>query len=254
MRVTFLGSGTSQGIPVIACNCFVCQSENPKDSRLRSSVHIQTDNNQSFVVDTGPDFRQQLLVNNIVDLDAILYTHEHKDHVAGLDDIRAFNFKYKRAIPIYAEKREMECIKQEFSYVFTEQKYPGAPEVSPQTIDESTFSIGDTSIIPVRVSHGKLPILGYRIGDFVYITDASIITDQELEKIKGAKVVVLNAVRKELHHSHFNLEQVLSLFNKIQPEKGFITHISHLMGKHEDVSSELPENIFFAYDQLQVNV
>ncbi len=249
MTITFLGTGTSQGVPVIACACNVCQSQDPKDKRLRSSIHIQLDH-QSLVIDTGPDFRQQLLRENITQLDAILYTHEHKDHTAGLDDVRAFNYKDKKAMPIYAEQRVLDSLKNEFQYIFSD--YPGVPQIELNPIVNELFTVQNTAIQPIRVLHKNLPILGYKIRQFAYITDASYIGPEELEKLQGIHTLVLNAVRREPHHSHFTLTQALALFQKIQPTQGYITHISHQLGKHQDVSKELPSNIQLAYDGLQL--
>jgi len=249
MTITFLGTGTSQGVPVIACACEVCRSTNSKDKRLRSAIHIQVDQ-QSIVIDTGPDFRQQLLRENITQLDAVVYTHEHKDHTAGLDDVRAFNYKDKKAMPVYAEQRVLHSLKNEYPYIFSD--YPGVPQIQLNAIKNEIFTIQNTSIQPIRVLHKNLPILGYKIKQFAYITDASHITDQELEKLQGIHTLVLNAVRREPHHSHFTLEQALGIFQKIKPTQGYITHISHLLGKHQDVSKELPSNIQLAYDGLQL--
>lgn len=253
MKVTILGSGTSQGIPVIACKCEVCLSKDAKDKRLRSSIHIEIDG-KSFVVDSGPDFRQQLLVNQIDQLDAILYTHEHKDHVAGLDDVRAFNFTYKKSMPLYGEQRVLDSLKREYQYIFSNSNYPGVPQVELHSITNESFQIENTTIQPIRVMHGKLPILGFRIKDFVYITDASAIDEEELEKLKGVDTLILNAVRKQPHHSHYNLEQAVSLIQKINPKKAYITHISHLMGKHQEVNQELPSPIELAYDGLSFEI
>jgi len=249
MTITFLGTGTSQGIPVIACTCNVCQSQNPKDKRLRSSIHIQLDQ-QSLVIDTGPDFRQQLLRENITTLDGILYTHEHKDHTGGLDDVRAFNYKDKKAMPVYAEQRVLNSLKNEYQYIFSD--YPGVPQIHLNAIQNETFTMQNTSIQPIRVLHKNLPILGYKIKQFAYITDASHISPEELQKLQGVHTLVLNAVRREPHHSHFTLTQALELFQKIKPTQGYITHISHQLGRHEDVSKELPSNIQLAYDGLQL--
>lgn len=252
MKVTFTGTGTSQGIPVIACPCNVCQSESPFDKRLRSSIHIQTET-ASIVIDTGPDFRQQMLRENIKQLDAVVFTHEHKDHTAGLDDVRAFNFVQKKAINVYATRQVQEALKREFAYVFSETKYPGVPEITLHEINaDKPFSINGLTLIPILVYHYKLPVLGFRIGDFTYITDANFIPDKEKEKIKGSKIIVLNALRKQSHISHFTLDEAIALIKELKPEKAYFTHISHQLGKHEEVSKELPPNIQLAYDGLKL--
>jgi Metal-dependent hydrolases of the beta-lactamase superfamily I len=249
LKVTFLGTGTSQGVPVIACPCAVCHSSDEMDKRLRSSVMIEVEG-RNIVIDSGPDFRQQMLRANVLHLDAILFTHEHKDHIAGLDDVRAYNYVQKQPTDVYAEERVQWAIKQEFSYVFAENKYPGVPEVNLHSIDNHTFCIKGVTIIPVRAMHFRLPLLGYRIGDFAYITDANHIAKQELEKLVGVKCLVLNALRKEKHISHFSLKEAIQIIDEIKPEQAYLTHISHQMGFHREVEVELPENIHFAYDGL----
>lgn len=254
MKITFLGTGTSQGVPVIGCKCDVCQSLDFRNKRLRTSVHIEVEN-KSFVVDTGPDFRQQMLNERINKLDAVLFTHAHKDHTAGMDDVRAFNFIQKKAMPIYAEQRVIDQLKLEFSYVFASEKYPGVPQIDPQLIEgSSAFSVEGVHIIPIQVMHLKLPVLGFRIHDFTYITDANYISEKEKEKIKGSKVLVLNALQKENHISHYNLEQAIELAQEINADKTYFTHISHKLGLHGDVENELPENIVLAHDGLKINL
>lgn len=253
MIVTFLGTGTSQGIPVIACECEVCQSMDYRDVRTRTSVHIQL-NDQSIVIDTGPDFRQQMLRERIKRLDAVLFTHEHKDHTAGLDEVRSFNFKQGTDMPIYGEKRVLKQLKQEFEYIFSEKKYPGVPRVDSHEIDTGIFSVNGQDILPIRVLHYKLPVLGFRINGFTYITDANQISKEEKEKIIGSEVLVVNALQKESHISHFNLEEALEFIEEIKPKKAFLTHISHKLGFHEDVSSEIPSNVYIAYDGLKINI
>lgn len=252
MKLTFLGTGTSQGVPVIGCECAVCQSSDPRDKRLRTSAMVEVDG-QQIVIDTGPDFRQQMLRADPGRVDAVLFTHEHKDHVAGLDDIRPFNFKSGRALNVYATERVEEALKREFHYVFSSYKYPGAPEVNLNRIDgESAFRVGSTEVIPIKAMHYKLPVLGFRIGNMAYITDANFIEEAEKEKLNGLDVLVLNALRKKEHISHFNLEQAIALAEELKPKRAYFTHISHLMGKHADVSEELPANVFIAYDGLEV--
>lgn len=251
MKVVFLGTGTSQGVPVIGCKCEVCTSVDYRDNRLRSSVYVEV-NGVHIVVDTGPDFRQQMLSARVEKLDAVLFTHAHKDHTAGLDDIRSFNFKQKRDMPIYGRIEVLEQLKREFAYIFTESKYPGIPKVDLFELDGKPFKINDQNIIPIEVMHHKLPVYGFRFGDFTYITDANYISDVEKEKIKGSKVIVLNALQKEDHISHFTLDEAVDLMKELNPEKGYLTHISHRLGLHMEVSEELPENIELAWDGLQL--
>ena len=254
IKITFLGTGTSQGVPVIACKCDVCTSADKKDKRLRSAILIESETT-SVVIDTGPDFRYQMLREQVQKLDAVVFTHEHKDHIAGLDDIRAFNFQSGEKMKIYATERVQEALKREFSYVFADFKYPGIPEISLQTIQHNqTFQIGDIHFQPIQVMHYKLPVLGFRINDFTYITDANFISEEEIEKIKGSKIVVLNALRKQEHISHFNLEQAIEMMQKIQPEQAYFTHISHLLGQHQVISQELPSFIALAYDGLSFSI
>jgi len=253
LKITFLGTGTSQGVPVIACNCNVCQSSDLRDKRLRTSIHIQY-KNSSFVIDSGPDFRQQMLRAQIKNLTALIFTHEHKDHVAGMDDIRAFNYVLQKKIDIYATLRVQEALVREFPYVFHDFKYPGVPEVNMITIDEHPFNIEGLEFIPIEVLHYKLPVNAYRVGDFTYITDANFISEKEKEKIKGSRIVVINALRREKHVSHFNLEEALELIKELKPEKAYLTHISHQLGKHSDVEKELPPNVFLAYDGFEIEM
>jgi phosphoribosyl 1,2-cyclic phosphate phosphodiesterase len=223
------------------------------DKRLRTSIMIEEDG-QTIVIDSGPDFRQQMLRENVQDIDAIIFTHEHKDHIAGLDDIRAFNFFNNKIIDIYAEERVHNALKKEFSYVFEEDKYPGVPEICVHEISNQKFKVGSLEFLPIRLQHYFLPIFGYRIKDFTYITDANYISNTEIEKIKGSKVVVLNALRRKKHISHFTLDEALELFNILKPEKAYITHLSHQMGLHKNIENELPTNIFPAYDGLIVEL
>jgi len=251
LQITFLGTGTSQGVPVIACECDVCMSNDARDKRLRSSVMVQT-KETSIVIDTGPDFRQQMLRENVKRLDAILLTHGHKDHVGGLDDVRAFNYIQSKAMDVYSSPEVHEVIQTEFSYAFAKDKYPGVPEIKLHNVGEAPFLINELSVCPVHVMHFRLPVLAYRIEDFVYITDASFISPEEILKIMNSKVLVVNGLRKQRHYSHFNLEQALHLIEQVKPAKAFITHMSHAMGLHDEVQKELPENVFLAYDGLRV--
>ncbi len=254
INITFLGTGTSQGIPVVASNHPVCKSENPKDKRLRVSVLLSWDD-FNFVIDCGPDFRQQMLRENVTKLDGILLTHEHSDHTAGIDDIRPFYFKHGY-FPFYAQQRVFESLYQRFTYIFeTKNKYPGAPTITEFKISKAeTFTLGGKNIIPIEALHAKLPILGFRIDDFTYLTDVKTITEEEIEKIKGTKVLVLNALRNEEHHSHLTLSEALAIIEKIKPEKTYLTHISHLLGFHDEVEKTLPKNVFLAYDTLKITL
>ena len=254
MKVYFLGTGTSQGIPVIGSSHPVCLSNDFKDKRLRVSVWIQ-DNESSFIIDCGPDFRQQMLTCGCKKIDAILFTHEHSDHTAGIDDIRPFNF-LQGEIPIYAHSRVLENLKKRFDYVFeTQNKYPGAPSVkSIEVVNNSAFYIRKNKIIPIDAWHGNLQVFGYRITDFCYLTDVKSIEKEEIEKLKGIKVLVINALREEEHHSHFSLQEALDFVTLIQPEKTYFTHISHVMGFHEEIQNKLPPNVFLAYDNLEITI
>ena len=253
MNVTFLGTGTSQGVPVIACECEVCQSDDGRDKRLRSSISIET-GGLRIIVDCGPDFRQQMLRENIRSIDAILVTHGHKDHLGGLDDIRAFNYINHRPADVYASTEVQRMIKMEFSYAFEKNPYPGVPEIILHRINNKPFMVNELPVIPIRALHygNNKFVYGFRIKDFTYITDAVHISEREKKKIRGSRVLVLNALRKQKHYSHFNLEEALGLMNEIKPEQGYLTHISHQMGTYIDVSQELPDYVKLAYDGLTV--
>ena len=253
MKITFLGTGTSQGVPVVACNCDVCTSEDIKDNRLRSSVMVELDG-ITLIIDTGPDFREQMLRENVKKIDAVLLTHGHKDHIGGLDDVRAFNFILKRPIDVFARAEVHNAIRNDFSYAFNEFRYPGVPDIKLHIVENSEFQINGILVIPIEVMHLQLPVFGFRINDFTYITDASFISEKEIKKIKGSKVLVVNALRKKKHYSHFCLEEALQLADKVQAEQCYLTHISHQMGLYNEVETELPINVKLAYDRLIVEI
>lgn len=249
MKITFLGTGTSQGVPVIACECATCSSSDHHDKRLRTSLLIE-EGETNLLIDAGPDFRQQMLREHVLKLDSILLTHEHKDHIAGLDDVRAFNYKSQDAIDIYSEERVQKALRKEYSYVFAEFQYPGIPKMRLNTITENDFTIKGIKVTPIRVYHYRLPVFGFRFGNFAYITDANYIPEESKEKLFGVKYLVINALRKENHISHFSLREAVSFTREISPKKSYLTHISHQMGLHKDVSGELPPEIVLAYDGL----
>jgi phosphoribosyl 1,2-cyclic phosphate phosphodiesterase len=253
VKIIFLGTGTSQGVPVIACECAICLSVNSKDKRLRTSILVE-EQGKTFVIDTGPDFRQQMLRANVKQLDAVIFTHEHKDHIAGFDDIRAFNFVLKKKIDVYASANVQEGIRKEFHYIFSDFKYPGIPQINLHLLENKLTNIEGVDVLPIEVMHYKLPVFGFRIGDFTYITDANYISDEEKEKIKGSKILVLNALRREDHISHFTLQQAIDLVAELKPEKAYFTHISHQLGLHDTVNLELPATIELAYDGLEIEV
>ena len=253
MTVTFLGTGTSQGVPIIACECEVCRSQDVKDKRLRSSILIESDE-AKIVIDSGPDFRYQLLREKVKTLDAVVFTHEHKDHIAGLDEVKSFNYINKMRMPVYATERVQQALKREFAYIFSEDKYPGIPEIDLYTIDKNPFTIKDITLLPIDVMHYKMPVKSYRIKDFTYITDANFISESEKEKIKGSKIIVVNALRRVEHVSHFTLQQAIDLMIELKPEKAYFTHISHQLGLHQIVTKELPSFIELAYDGLKIEI
>lgn len=253
MKVTFLGTGTSQGVPVIGCECRVCKSLDYRDKRFRTSVYIEA-NDVSFVIDTGPDFRMQMLRSGINRLDAIIFTHEHKDHTAGLDDIRPFNFMQQKDMPVFGKRQVIDQLKREYSYIFSEKKYPGVPQVSCIEIDEHPFHIEGLDITPLPVLHYKLPVLGFRIRDFSYITDANFIPDSTLALLEGSEILVLNALQKDPHISHFTLDQAIEQAQKIGAQKTYFTHISHKLGLHHEVEQALPEGIFLAFDGMELTL
>lgn len=250
MKVTVLGSGTSQGIPVIACECHVCTSNDPKDDRLRCSILLEFEN-ENFVIDAGPDFRQQMLRAKVRSLKGVLFTHEHKDHMAGLDDVRAFNFRENRDMDIYCTTAVETALKREYHYVFNEHKYPGVPELNIIPIEKNAFLLdGQIPVQPVEVMHYKMPVLGFRFGQFAYITDAKTVANEEIEKLKNLDVLIVNALRKEAHISHFNLEEALAFIEKVTPKKAYLTHISHLFGTHNEIMAALPSHVEVAFDGL----
>ncbi|WP_286755927.1 MBL fold metallo-hydrolase [Roseivirga sp. UBA838] len=253
MKVTVLGSGTSQGVPVIGCQCPVCQSLDFRDKRLRSSVHIEVEG-KSIVIDSGPDFRQQMLRERISQLDALLFTHEHKDHTAGMDDIRSFNFLQEKDMPVYAAPRVIEQLKREFAYVFSEKKYPGVPMVEVNELDGQPFEVEGIQVIPIEVLHYKLPVYGFRIGDFTYITDAKTISEESLEKARGSKILMINALQQTEHLSHLTLNEAIDMAQKIGADATYFTHLSHKMGSHKTIEAQLPNNIYIAYDGLQLSL
>lgn len=254
MKITFLGTGTSQGVPIIGCTCEVCSSTNKKDNRLRTSVLVQAQG-KNIVIDSGPDFREQMLRTKINRLDGLLITHAHKDHIAGLDDIRAFNFIQKEAIDVYCSEQVEAQLRREFAYIFAEKRYPGIPELNIHNIyPDKPFEVAGVTIQPIEVLHYKLPVLGFKINNFVYITDANYIPPAERKKIEQCKVIVLNALRKEKHISHFTLDEAIEVVQQVKSQQAYLIHISHQLGLHDDVSSALPENIHLSYDGLTLEI
>ncbi|MBK8953122.1 MAG: MBL fold metallo-hydrolase [Chitinophagaceae bacterium] len=253
LTITFLGTGTSSGVPMIGCECEVCHSADKNDTRLRSSILVQSATT-TLVVDTGPDFRYQMLRENVKKIDAVLFTHPHRDHSAGLDDIRAYNFFLRKPIDIYADSLSEEAIRRDFYYAFADNKYPGLPELVLHTITLEPFVVGDIPVTPVMVWHLKMPVMAYRFGAFTYITDANHIDEAEKKKIKGSEILVVNALRKQKHISHYTLEEAIELVNALQIPEAYLTHISHQMGLHAEIEAELPENIHIAYDRLKLRL
>lgn len=254
MKITILGSGTSQGVPVIACDCAVCHSSDALDKRLRSSILI-SDQTENFVIDTGPDFRQQMLNHSVKSLRAVIFTHEHKDHLAGLDDVRAFNYKEQRDMEVFCSEAVEIALRREFQYVFSNDRYPGIPSIQINRIENKAFELPNgLTLLPIEVLHYKMPVFGYRIGDFTYITDAKTISETEKQKVKGTKILVVNALHRSEHISHFNLDEALAFIAEIKPETAYLTHISHLFGKHQEIEKELPPNVFLAYDGLTLEI
>jgi len=249
LQINFLGTGTSSGVPMIACGCEVCKSADQKDKRFRSSIMVRSDTT-TLVVDSTPDFRSQMLFAKVKTLDGIIFTHPHKDHIAGLDDVRAFNYFSKKSMPIFANELTQAAIIREFPYAFTENKFPGLPDISLHSIREEPFWVGDIPVIPIQVWHLRMPVLGFRFGDFTYITDANRIEESEKGKIKGSKVIVVNALRNEKHESHYSLTEAISLVEELEVPRAFFTHISHQLGKHEEVNATLPKGMSLAYDGL----
>jgi phosphoribosyl 1,2-cyclic phosphate phosphodiesterase len=251
LKITFLGTGTSSGVPMIGCGCEVCTSSDKKDKRLRSSILVESETT-ALVVDTTPDFRYQMLRAGVKKLDAVLFTHPHKDHIAGLDDVRAYNYFQQKPMELYANSLTEEAIKREFAYAFSNKKYPGIPNLNLNTIDDKPFIVGDIPVIPILVWHLKMPVLGFRFGRFTYITDANKIDDDEKEKIKGSDAMVLNALRKESHISHFTLDEAVAMVQELDVPRAYFTHISHQLGKQEDINADLPKGIELAYDGIQL--
>ena len=253
LDISFLGTGTSSGVPMIGCSCQVCSSTDPKDNRLRSSIMVRSAET-TLVVDTTPDFRYQMLRTRTAHVDAILFTHPHKDHIAGLDDIRAFNFFSRQPMQLYANYLTEEALRRDYYYAFAENRYPGVPEIQLNQIDDKPFQVRDLLIIPIEVWHLKMPVLGFRFGNFTYITDANRLDEDAKAKVRGSEVMVVNALRKEKHISHFNLEEAIALVQELEVPRAYFTHISHQLGLHADVEASLPSGIHLAYDGLTLSI
>ncbi len=253
MRLVFLGTGTSQGVPVIACRCGVCRSADVRDHRLRTSALLQIDE-KNILFDIGPDFRQQMLRHDVGHLNAILITHAHRDHVAGLDDIRSFNYVQNCKMDIYLNAEARQSLMRDYAYIFAHHEYPGLPEANLHLVEESPFQATGVDVVPIKAMHKDLPILGYRIGPLAYITDANYIAPKEIAKLEGVDTLVVNALRKKKHFSHFSLPEALQLIDVVRPKQAFLTHISHEMGCHAEVQQELPDHISLAYDNLEVEI
>ncbi|MEM6764038.1 MAG: MBL fold metallo-hydrolase [Bacteroidota bacterium] len=253
MKFTFTGTGTSQGVPVIACGCKVCQSTDPRDKRLRTSG-VLSSGDTTLVFDTGPDFRQQMLANRVQEVHAIVFTHKHKDHTAGLDDVRAFNYHLRRPMKIYANQDTITHLHKEYYYIFENQDYPGIPKLLLEEIfSDCSFQVGDINLLPIPVMHGGLEVLGFRVRDFAYVTDAKLIPPSSMKLLEGLDALVLNALRIKPHHSHLTLSEALEVIAQLSPRRAYLTHISHLLGKHEEIARQLPDNVFLAYDGLQLS-
>lgn len=253
LKVVILGSGTSQGVPVIACDCHVCASNDPKDKRLRSSIMVSFQD-KNFVIDSGPDFREQMLREKVKSLDALIFTHEHKDHMAGMDDIRAFNYRSQKPMEVYCSERVETALRRDYYYVFAAERYPGIPQVNLNRIENKPFEVEGVTFTPIEVLHYKMPVFGFRIGDFVYITDAKTIDSKERDKVRGAKVLIVNALHRSKHLSHFNLEEALDFIADVAPERAYLTHISHLFGTHKEIEKLLPDNVSVAYDGMKIEI
>jgi phosphoribosyl 1,2-cyclic phosphate phosphodiesterase len=253
LKITLLGTGTSSGVPMVACDCEVCTSTDKKDKRLRSSILVESEKTR-FVIDTTPDFRYQMLREKVKRLDAVLFTHPHKDHIAGLDDVRGYNYFQDQPMQVYGNQLTLDGLMREFAYAFADKKYPGVPNLELNTIDDQPFQIGDIPITPVMVWHMKMPVMGFRLGRFTYITDANRIDEPEKEKIKGSGILIVNALRKERHISHYNLEEAIALVQELGIPEAYFTHISHQLGKHKEVGPHLPKGIHLAYDGLVLTI
>ncbi len=249
-----MGTGTSLGVPIIGCDCQACASEDPRDKRSRSSIHIETQG-ISIVIDTGPDFRAQCLANGVTRVDAVIITHPHRDHLAGLDDIRPFCYKQQGDIPVYAPAMSCEAIRRDYAYCFQEPKYPGVPDIDLHETEYLTpFHIGPVEVLPIPVMHGRMEIAAYRIGGFTYITDANSISERAMEAIRGTEYLVINALSTRPHHSHFSLSEALEVVELIQPKMAYLTHIGHSLGRYAETSATLPPNVRLSYDGLRLDL